>query len=117
MPFSSPGVFVQEVPSSLKTIIGAGTSTAAFIGVFGDTVTLVAPDSKKVPPAVPSKLVTSTVPQPAGIPKEITNWTEFVAAFGDMVGNEKDPDAADATTPDAGHRNLAQAVFGFFANG
>src|SRR5262245_44073036 len=115
MPFSSPGVFVQEVPSSLKIIAGVGTSTAAFIGIFGDTVTPVAPDSKKTPPG--SKFVNITVPAKAGDVVEVTNWTEFVQAFGDMVGKETDTDAPDATAPDAGHRNLTQAVFGFFANG
>jgi Bacteriophage tail sheath protein len=42
--YFSPGVYVEEVPSSVKAIAGAGTSTAGFIGV------------------VPNSLVTSTTP-------------------------------------------------------
>jgi phage tail sheath protein FI len=35
----APGVDVQEVPSADKPIAGVGTSTAGFIGIFGDAVT------------------------------------------------------------------------------
>ena len=30
--YLSPGVYVEEVPSAVKPIAGAGTSTAAFVG-------------------------------------------------------------------------------------
>lgn len=33
-PYLSPGVYVEEVPSSVKAIAGVSTSTAAFIGVL-----------------------------------------------------------------------------------
>src|SRR3954465_3078003 len=36
--FQSPGVYVVEVPSQTQTIAGAGTSTAAFIGISPDRV-------------------------------------------------------------------------------
>jgi hypothetical protein len=38
--YLSPGVYVEEVPSSIKAIAGVSTSTAGFIGVFGGTVTV-----------------------------------------------------------------------------
>lgn len=47
--YLSPGVYVEEIPSSMQTIAGVGTSTAGFIGI--------APDSIMVP--VGSLLVTN----------------------------------------------------------
>jgi len=38
--YLSPGVYVEEVPSGAAPIAGVGTSTAAFIGVFPETVSL-----------------------------------------------------------------------------
>lgn len=35
-----PGVYVEEVPSAVKPIAGVGTSTAGFVGVVPDTVSL-----------------------------------------------------------------------------
>src|SRR5688500_777458 len=35
-----PGVYVEEVPSAVKPIAGVGTSTAGFLGVVPDTVSL-----------------------------------------------------------------------------
>jgi phage tail sheath protein FI len=42
MPYASPGVYVEEVPSAIKPIAGVSTSTAGFIGVV--------PDSLPIPP-------------------------------------------------------------------
>jgi len=36
--YLSPGVFVEEVPSTVKPIAGVSTSTAGFIGVIADTI-------------------------------------------------------------------------------
>lgn len=38
--YLTPGVYVEEVPSGTKPIAGVGTSTAGFIGIVPDTVTL-----------------------------------------------------------------------------
>jgi len=46
---SAPGVYVYEVPSGSAPILGAGTSTAAFIGVFPDTVTISKPNPEYNP--------------------------------------------------------------------
>src|SRR3954464_5357884 len=35
-----PGGYVEEVPSAVKPIAGVGTSTAGFVGVVPDTVSL-----------------------------------------------------------------------------
>jgi hypothetical protein len=38
--YDAPGVYVEELPSAVKPIAGVGTSTAAFIGILPDTITL-----------------------------------------------------------------------------
>lgn len=38
--YLSPGVYVEEVPSAIKPIAGVSTSTAAFIGVVPDHITM-----------------------------------------------------------------------------
>jgi phage tail sheath protein FI len=114
-PFSSPGVFVDEVPSAIKAIAGVSTSTAGFLGIMPTTVNVLAPDTSVTPAS--AKLVKLAVPTPPKKVVQITNWTEFVTAFGDLVGSESGTPADDGTTLDEGHRNLAQAVYGFFNNG
>lgn len=43
--YLSPGVYVEEIPSSVQTIAGVGTSTAGFIGIVGSTASYVIPQS------------------------------------------------------------------------
>ena len=38
--YLSPGVYVEEVPSAVKPIAGVSTSTAAFVGVVPDKITM-----------------------------------------------------------------------------
>jgi phage tail sheath protein FI len=38
--YLSPGVYVEEVPSAIKPITGVSTSTAAFVGVVPDSITM-----------------------------------------------------------------------------
>src|ERR1700684_1076722 len=38
--YLSPGVYVEEVPSLVKPIAGVSTSTAAFVGVVPDQLTI-----------------------------------------------------------------------------
>ena len=40
MAYLSPGVYVEEVPSAIKPIAGVGTSTAGFIGLVPDSLTV-----------------------------------------------------------------------------
>jgi phage tail sheath protein FI len=114
--YLSPGVYVEEVPSAIKAIAGVSTSTAGFVGVVPDKIHLLAKDPAAAPGT--TKFVDFSLPTPAETPKLITSWTQFTKAFGDLIGSE----AAAATTDpgpaiDAGHRNLAHAVYGFFNNG
>jgi phage tail sheath protein FI len=60
--YLTPGVYVEEVPSTSKPIEGVGTSIAAFVGL--------APGG------------------PVNTPMRISNWTQFAKIFGDP--NEPD---------------------------
>lgn len=73
--YLSPGVYVEEVESGSRPIEGVGTSVAAFVGFAQKG--------------------------PFDEPTLITNWSQFVATFGDFVDGAY----------------LASAVYGFFANG
>lgn len=102
----APGVYIEEVPAAIKPIAGAGTSTAGFIGMVADNVTM---------PPIPGKYQAAADAAPgaeptpvrytvaaAGVPQPINSWTEFVQTFGDIQ---------------AGNDVLAQAVYGFYNNG
>ncbi|MFF4391793.1 phage tail sheath family protein [Streptomyces sp. NPDC001552] len=73
--YLSPGVYVEEVASGSRPIEGVGTSVAAFVGL--------APDG------------------PLNEPTLVTNWTQYVASFGEFTDGYF----------------LAHAVYGFFNNG
>lgn len=92
MQYQAPGVYVVEQDSGAKPIAGVGTSTAGFVGLAPDTVTM---------PVRPGRTDSYTV-VPAGTPTLITSWEEFRTSFGDFQ---------------TGNSILAHAVFGFFNNG
>jgi phage tail sheath protein FI len=73
--YLSPGVYVEEVEAGSRPIEGVGTAVAAFVGLAARG--------------------------PFNQPTLVTNWTQFVQAFGDFVEGTY----------------LAHAVFGFFLNG
>lgn len=73
--YLSPGVYVEEVARGARPIEGVGTSVAAFIGL--------APDG------------------PLNKPVLVTNWSQYVATFGDFTEDYF----------------LAHSVYGFFNNG
>jgi hypothetical protein len=106
-------VYVEEVPAAARPIAGVGTSTAGFIGVVPDTVSLPAP-VKGHPGTYTTHTV--TISAPVGKPVLVTSWADFVKNFGDLVGPESDAAAATVNV-NAQFRNLAQAVYGFFNNG
>jgi uncharacterized protein len=73
--YLSPGVYVEEVASGSRPIEGVGTSVAAFVGL---------------------------APRGAlNAPTLVTNWTQYVAEFGEFTEGYY----------------LAHAVYGFFNNG
>ena len=99
--YLSPGVYVEEVPSAVKPIAGVGTSTAGFIGLVSDAVTMPFRPGR---PLDPTSIVAADryALAPAGQAQLITSWVEFLNAFGDVQ---------------AGNTILANAVYGFFNNG
>lgn len=113
--YLSPGVYVEEVPSSVKAIAGVSTSTAGFIGVIPDSIHLLANDPST---AGATKYVDFTVTAPAKTAVLITNWTQFAKMFGDLIGDQSKTATADSNPAiDDGQHKLAQAVYGFFNNG
>jgi Bacteriophage tail sheath protein len=73
--YLSPGVYVEEVEAGSRPIEGVGTAVAAFVG-----------------------LATSG---PFNEPTLVTNWSQFVQAFGDFLPGSY----------------LAHSVYGYFMNG
>ena len=73
--YLSPGVYVEEVEAGSRPIEGVGTATAAFVGLAATG--------------------------PANAPTLVTNWAQFVSAFGGFMEGSY----------------LAHAVYGFFLNG
>src|SRR5260370_33900105 len=73
--YLSPGVYVEEVEAGSRPIEGVGTAVAAFVGLAAQG--------------------------PTNAPTLITNWAQFVNAFGEFVEGS----------------NLAHAVYGYFLNG
>jgi uncharacterized protein len=63
--YLTPGVYVEEVPSTSKPIEGVGTSIAAFVGL--------APGG------------------PVNTPIRISNWTQFAKIFGDPAEPDNGP--------------------------
>jgi hypothetical protein len=110
--YLAPGVYVEEVASAVQPIAGVGTSTAGFIGVVPNQVTVPVPNPGYDPTAprtaTNSPALTGTAQRftvaAAGQVVLCTNFSEFTRAFGGF-------------STDAGHRNLAHAVYGFFNNG
>ncbi len=116
MAYLAPGVYVEEVPSAIKPIAGVGTSTAGFVGIVQNGVTMPAQPGKfklkkKEKPEDPDELELDEKNQPipvlytvadALVPQPINNWTEFTQKFGGIQ---------------TGNQYLAHAVYGFFNNG
>ena len=73
--YLSPGVYVEELEAGSRPIEGVATSVAAFVGLAKTG--------------------------PANTPTLVTNWTQFVQTFGDLLEDTY----------------LAHAVYGYFNNG
>src|SRR4029078_12772586 len=82
--YLSPGVYIEEVNTGPRPIEGVGTAMAAFVGF---------------PPA-----------GPANTPVLVTNWSQYVEAFGAV-------DAGGRRNPHLDGAFLSHAVYGYFNNG
>ncbi|MCA6096728.1 phage tail sheath subtilisin-like domain-containing protein, partial [Streptomyces sp. SCA3-4] len=103
-----PGVFVKELPSGVRTITGASTSVPAFLGYT------------KVYPADDPNATPAPFDEAARkVPQKIGSWREFAARYSmEKIAKElaAKPDPVTALTLDRCFL-LAEAVYGFFANG
>src|SRR3954471_3261975 len=63
--YLTPGVYVEEIPSSNKPIEGVGTAVAAFVGL--------APGG------------------PINTPMRLSHWTQFAKIYGDPVNPDNGP--------------------------
>src|SRR5262249_35855343 len=88
--YTAPGVFVEEIPATAP-IVGVGTSTPVFIGIWADG---------------------ASEPTPAGTVVPILNITKFKAAFGDFTAPP-----GSGQTLNGGLNTLGHAGKGFFENG
>lgn len=138
--YSSPGVYVEEVPPISRPIAGVSTSTPGFIGVVPNSISL--PFLK----AGAVKWITHPLTAEDGVAYRISSWADYVRLFGDFVGTDyvataekaaKEARAAakakataevngnaedveigsDSGSISSGQRILAHAVYGFFNNG
>jgi len=136
--YLTPGVYVEEIPSAVQAIAGVSTSTAGFIGIVPDQVSIpernpgydpTKPetplgnqksqgDDKGPPPAkadaapppnLPYKLTATKIEAPALELRLCTSFGDFKRYFGN-------PDVGAFST-DSGQNTLAHSVFGFFGNG
>jgi phage tail sheath protein FI len=112
MTYFTPGVYVEELPATMRPIGGVSTSTAAFVSVIPDKVQLTADAGGGA-----TKLV-DFAPAAPKVPLLVTSWGGFVTAFGGLTGDPAAPasTAAGAAVTTNQHM-LAHAVFGFFNNG
>ncbi|QSY49875.1 MULTISPECIES: phage tail sheath family protein [Streptomyces] len=111
-----PGVYVTEKSSGVRMIVGVGTSTPAFLGYT--TTPTETPIETGTPPFTPDE---RKIPQP------IRGWQEFADRYSiGGLGTElaalrkkSDKTAAELKRIQVIQRcfMLAEAVYGFFANG
>jgi phage tail sheath protein FI len=109
--YLSPGIYVEQAPAAVQPIAGVGTSTAGFIGVVPDTVSVPRPnpdfdptpgvDAGKNPVSVSDNVKVTAV---SGRPVLCTTFGEFTRAFGGF-------------STDKNQKTLVHAVYGFFNNG
>ncbi|MFJ5780278.1 phage tail sheath family protein [Streptomyces sp. NPDC093094] len=100
----APGVYVKEVPSGVRQIVGVGTSIPAFLGYT------------KAPDMDAAAGLTEAERQ---VPTLIRSWQEFASGYGVKEIAEEIAEATDPVAKRALERclPLAEAVYGFFANG
>jgi len=91
MAYTYPGVYIEEVPSGVRPIENAGTSTAAFIGT-----------TEKGTPGVPSL---------------IFKWADYVEQFGGFREVKKVTGTGDAAVTEYKPDAMGLAVYTFFLNG
>jgi phage tail sheath protein FI len=141
--YLSPGVYVHEVPSGNNVIMGVGTSTAAFIGLFPDTIQCPGENpeydpSKKATaeaavseseeeeseanaegkPAAAAKKKTAKSSSTDNCPYILEKFKPVGPGEIKLITNMSEfRRLFGGYSTDQGHRYLAHAVNGFFMNG
>jgi phage tail sheath protein FI len=108
--YLSPGVFIEEVPSSLKAIEGVSTSTAAFVGRARRGTVPGYPWKGSPAPGLPFAPTGGFVLTPDPAPVLVTSFAEFQRQFGSPLPIPLADDVND-------YGYLAWAVRAFFDNG
>ncbi|GHG04574.1 phage tail sheath family protein [Streptomyces hydrogenans] len=103
-----PGVYVTEMSSGVRMIVGVGTSTPAFLGYTK-------PSAKDVPDGANAPFSEAE----RQVPRQISSWREFVFRYSMEGLSEELVEAKDPVERRTLERclALAEAVYGFFANG
>lgn len=97
--YLAPGVYVEEIPSAVKPIAGVGTSTAGFVGIAADDVSMPLRPGADPTSSNAADFYSLTA---ALDPEPLNSWLEFEQKFGEIQ---------------SGNEYLAHAVYGFFNNG
>ncbi len=100
--YLAPGVYVEEVSSGIKPIVGVSTSTAGFIGVVADDVKMPAQPGRTVTDDTGHTVAATYSLAPALEAQLVTSWEGFKNGFGDIQ---------------SGNSVLALSIYGFFNNG
>ncbi len=113
--YLSPGVYVEEKPSEIKPIAGVGTSTAGFIGFFGDGIEIPKPNPAYDP--TKKEVVAPTSPAtPEPLRGEITKIDGPVHTVRDSVSQTEF--SSDTTTEvEAGLRRRDRVEYRLNAGG
>jgi len=98
---SVPGVYVKEVDTGSRPILGVGTSTAGFIGFLRNAPPLQTKDAKGNFPS----------------PKNVSSFESFSSAFLTKKGSNDLMEEDKETIGDLDSQIFIEAVKGYFANG
>ena len=108
--YLSPGVYVEEVPSSVKPIMGVGTTTAAFLGAFRGPIDIPIPnpdfDPTKPDPGAPS----ITVKFPPAVDDAGVKAASDAASDAEKAARDKPGDAALGAAARKARAVAAQAI-------
>ena len=108
--YLSPGVYVEEVPSSVKPIMGVGTTTAAFLGAFRGPIDIPIQnpdfDPTKPDPGAPS----ITVKFPPAVDDAGVKAASDAASDAEKAARDKPGDAALGAAARKARAVAAQAI-------
>jgi uncharacterized protein len=84
--YLSPGVYVEEVPSSVQAIAGVGTSTAGFIGITQTSYTVPRPNPHRNPMLSADETVTVNLQLPVDDVPQNKEDAAIAAAADSLIG-------------------------------